>query len=293
MAVMTFLKNRCWHRTFFVLITALWTLAAPPSLRAEELELEMINRPVNLSGLTGLLFTTSPFTVPSGFAELSAAALSEKSTKPDYTLNEIPFSITAGISNSMELTLKGAYLQRTTSDGIKKRGTGNTELTYKWNFLPQAASSSMPAIAVIVGGIAATSSIATQIDSIERWGARIGLSAGREAEWGDHIIGVYADASMIIHDLSDGAQRDRYGVFNAGLLFPISKYRNLQMMIEYSLVSGVDRITTVGGDQSSITYGLRLVNEKFNFTIGTEFIHKHEKDFDRSSRIIGMTSIKF
>ncbi len=293
MAQTTVWKKRSWSRTFFLFLAAVCMLSAMNNPALGE-ELEMINRPVNISGLTGLLLTTSPFTVPSGSIELSAAALSEKSAKPEYTLTELPsVSITTGISNHTELTLKSVYLQKTTSAGLKMRGAGNTELTYKWNFLPQSESSSRPAVAVIVGGIAATNSKNVQTDRIKHWGARIGLSAGKEAEWGDHVIGVYADASMIIHDLSDEEQRDRYGVFNAGMLFPISKYRNLQMMIEYSVVSGVDRLTPEGGDQSSITYGLRLVNEKFNFTIGTEFIHKHEKDFDRSSRIIGMTSIKF
>jgi hypothetical protein len=289
----TLIRSRILAFFLSLSIIALYLLTADAFAEEAE-ELEMINRPVNASGLTGLLFTTAPYTASSKTIEISAAAISEKSTTPDYSINELPsISATMGITESMELALKGSYFHNTTAGGIKERGAGETELSYKWNFLPQAESSSLPALAVIVTGIAAGSNKNANPGRVTHWGARFGLSAGREIIWGDHVIGIYADAQMVVHDLMDENLRDRYGIVNAGLLFPISKYRNLQMLIEYTMVNGIDKITAQGGDYSGITYGLRLVNERFNLSIGTQFLHKLVQGFENSNRIIGMASIKF
>lgn len=259
-------------------------------------DLEMINRPVNASGMTGLLFTTAPFTMDPKTVEIAVAAFSENSTIPNYTINELPaLSITIGVSSGMELALKGSYFNETVGGGNDKmRGSGDAELTYKWNFLPQSEASSYPAIALLVAGIAPTSNKEDlNLSGVSHWGAKLGLSMGSELTWRDHVLGIYADGQMVVHDLSDDRVRDRYGIANAGFLLPISKYRNLQMLIEYNVVFGVDRIVTQGGNYSAVTYGLRLVTEKFNLTIGTQFLRKEEMGFENSTRIAGMTSLKF
>jgi hypothetical protein len=277
---------------FMLLLSALMLLA-PEKGTAEELEL--INRPVNTAALTGLLFTTSPFTLPSGVQEIGLAGIAEKSTIPEYTLNELPIvTVTAGMSRAMEIGLQSTYFYESEKDDTKKRGFGDTTLSYKWNFLPQRESSAMPALALLVSGIAATSSDETNFSAVINWGAKFGLAAGREIIWGDHVIGLYADGQLVIHDLSKPEYRDRYGIINAGLLFPISKYRNLQMLVEYTIVTGIDRLTDIGGDYSGITSGLRLVSERFNLSIGTQFVHKSvpDSDFSNSTKVIGMISIK-
>jgi hypothetical protein len=257
-------------------------------------ELELINRPANTSGLTGLLLTTSPFTIAPGSIELGFAAISEKSATPGYSLNELPLvTIQYGMTETMELALKGSYFHETTDAGIRQRSAGDTQLSYKWNFLPQNKSSSLPALALILTGIAATGKREANFEGVSHWGAKFGLATGREIAWGDHIVGLYADAQVVVHDQSDGRSRDSYGVMNAGLIFPISKYRNLQMLLEYTIVNGVDKVTQEGGDYSAITYGLRMVTERFNLSIGTQFLRKDVEGFDNSTRIIGMTSIKF
>jgi hypothetical protein len=256
-------------------------------------ELEMINRPVNLSGLTGLLYTTTPFTVPSNTVEISAAAISEKSTVPNYDINEMPsMAITVGFLDTMEFAVKSSYFHKSIQEGNKERGFGDTELSYKWTFLPQP-DRPLPAVAFILTGIAPTSDKEAGIAGVTHWGARTGLSLGREIIWGDHVIGLYADGQLVVHDLNDQNLRDKYGMANAGILFPVSKYRNLQMLMEYSLVNGIDRITPEGGDYSAITYGLRVVTERINLSIGTQFVHKLVEGFENSSRVIGMMSVKF
>lgn len=80
---------------------------------------------------------------------------------------------------------------------------------------------------------------------------------------------------------------------NAGVLFPISKYRNLQMFFEYSIVHGKDFMTLSGDDYSSLNYGLRLISERLNITLGTQYLHKRSEMYDRVGRVGGTMSIKF
>ena len=277
--------------TLFLLALMIMSIF-PATVFAEDLE--MINRPVNAAGLTGLLFTTMPFTLPTRTVEIGVAVLSENSTVPKFTITEFPVvTITKGIAQDMELALRGSYYQTTNISGDKTRGAGDTEISYKWNFWPQKEFSALPAVALITTGIAPTGDKGLLQREVIHWGARFGLAAGSEITWGDHVLGIYADAQMMVHDLSDDQAKDIYGIVNAGLLFPISKYRNLQMFIEYNMVSGKNKMTVEDGDYDGITSGLRLVNERFNLSIGTQFLHKQVTGYENSNKLVGMMSIKF
>jgi hypothetical protein len=257
-------------------------------------ELELINRPVNMSGLTGLVFTTAPFTLPKRSIEIAAATLSENSTVPDFTVSELPvLSISAGIAQNMELALSSSQFHMTMNQGETRKGRGDTELSYKWNFLPQTESSLRPAVALIVTGIAPTGDRDLNLGVVAHWGAKFGLSIGKEITWGDHVLLACADGQMVVHDSTDERFRDTYGILNVGLLYPISKYRNLQVIVEYNLVNGIDKISAVGGDYTALTFGLRLVSERFNLTIGSQFLRKRVEGFENASRVIGMASMKF
>jgi len=286
--------NRLIH--FFIVnlfLLGIMILGAFPAMVFAE-DLEMVNRPVNTSGLTGLLFTTIPFTLPTRSVEVGVAVLSENSTIPKYTITQLPVvTITTGIAQGMEVALKESYFQTTEISGNKARGAGNTEVSYKWNFLPQKEFSAQPAVALITTGIAPTGDKDIVQNEVNNWGMRFGLTAGSEIEWGAHVLGVYADAQVMVHDLSDEQYKDIYGILNAGILFPISKYRNLQMLIEYNMVSGKNKNTLEDGDYSAITSGLRLVSERFNLSIGTQFLHKKITGYENSNRLVGMISLKF
>lgn len=267
-----------------------------PSFTMAE-ELEIVNHPVNTSGLTGLLITTSPYTLTPGTVEIGASVLSENSIRPDYTITEYPLSATIGISNNSELALRTSYLsisEGPTGSNVVSRKTGDIELSYKWKFIPQREASIRPAIALIVTGLMPTdNNTDLKANSVSHWGMRLGLSAGTEVSWQEHIMGIYADGQMAGQDLTNKRLKDLYWLFNAGLLFPISKYRNLQMFIEYSLVTGKDLMTLAGGDYTGLTYGLRLVTDQFNLTIGTQSLHKKIEGYDNSGRVIGLMSVKF
>lgn len=275
------------------LIVLISILTFPAAAFAEDLE--MVNRPVNASGLTGLFFTTMPFTIPQDTVEVGISVISENSTAPDFTLGEYPISITSalGDNSSQEIALKGQYFQKTEADYHRKRGLGNIELSYKWNFLPQIEYSTNPAMALIATGIVPIADENANLDRINHWGSRMGVSIGSEVLWREHVIGCYADSQFVLKDLSNKQTRDSYIMANAGLLFPISKYRNLQMLVEYSMVNGKRRLNVESADYSAITYGLRLVNERFNISMGTQFLRKQIAGYNNSGKVIGTISMKF
>lgn len=285
------------QKRLYALLFFLCALLFLKSAAALAEELELVNRPVNTSGLTGLLLTTSPYTLAPGTVEIGAAIISENSVTPKYTITEYPLSVTVGMSNNSELALRSSYVsikEGPTGTQMVERKTGDLELSYKWNFMPQQEASMRPAFALIITGIAPMEkNNDMKINSVSHWGMRLGISAGAELGWKDHILGIYADAQIAGQDLTEKRLKDQYGIFNAGLLLPISKYQNLQMFIEYSLITGKDIMTLSGGDYTALTYGLRLVGERFNLTVGTQFLHKKPEGHENSGRVMGLMSVKF
>jgi hypothetical protein len=282
------------------LIFASLTLFSITVLRCEPAyadEIELVNRPVNTYGLTGLLLTTAPYTLPDGMVEVAASGLSENSTRPAYTITETPFSITTGIGANKEIALRGSYFiinEGSAPDTHTERKTGDVQLSGKWNFFQPQEYSNAPGVALLLTGIFPSKTGSDALaGSVSHWGVRAGLSTGTELNWKYHVIGIYADAQIVGQDPLERRLRDIYEMVNAGVLFPISKYQNLQMLFEYSLVNGKNRTSISGGDNSQITYGLRLVSEQFNLTMGSQFIHKKSENYDNTGRLIGVVSMKF
>jgi hypothetical protein len=280
------------RRALYQLLAVLVFIALLASPGRSE-ELEMINRPVNISGLTGLLITTGPFTIPYKAVEVGIGAFSEKSTRPDYSLNQLPsVTVTTGLSERSEITIGWSYVQKVFAESRRERGTGNPTLAGKYTILPQAEESWVPAVALLLAASGGGDKD-INLNGIVHWGARVGLATGKEISFGDHVLGLYADGQLVVHDLNNDTLRDRYGLLNAGILFPISKNRNLQMLVEYSISTGIDRINAQGGDYSALLYGLRLVTERFNLSIGSQFIRKQVEGFENSNGVTAVTSLKF
>ncbi len=277
---------------FFLVVSVI--LACSPAL-AEELM--VVNRPVNTSGLTGLLFTTAPYALDQGTVEIAASVLYESSVKPEYTITEYPLSISIGVPHNSEIAIRGSFIdlkEGPTGTATTERKTGDVEISYKWNFSPPSESSARPAFSLIIAGNFPTENNADmKIDTATRWGAKLGLSAGTEISWRDHILGIYADANVKGQDPTEKRLHDIFEIYNAGLLFPISKHQNLQMLFEYTIVQGHQRIALAGGDYTAFTYGLRLVGERFNLTMGAQFLHKKTEGYDNSGRVVGLMSMKF
>lgn len=258
-------------------------------------EIEMLNRPANAGGLTGLLVTTSPYTIPAGRIETGFVLSSEDSNRPGYTLSEYSALAVIGLNNSMELSVKGSFFHREDEHGIKARAAGDTDVSWKWNIMPGIEDSPLPVVSVFFTGAVPTGDDEKIPTRVRHWGGKLGLSAGYELSWDEHAIGIYADAQISLADLSDESARDIYHLVNAGLIFPISKYRNLQLILEYNLVSGRDRQTIDPMDYTAVTSGIRLVTERFNLSMGMQLLHKEKVStpLDDSSRLISIMSIKF
>jgi hypothetical protein len=275
---------------------AILVIASSPRVAFAE-ELEMVNRPVNNSGLTGLLITTAPYTAASGTVEVAASILYENSITPEFAITEYPLSVTVGLPHNSELALRGSYFELKegpTETAAVERKSGDLQLSYKWNFLPQVETSILPAVSLLVAGMVPMArNIDPRINMVDHWGFAVGLSAGSEIAWSEHILGIYADAQLRVRDPDEKRLRDIWEVVNAGLLFPISKLRNLQILAEYTIVHGREKITAEGGDYSAATYGLRLLSEQFNLTIGTQFLRKRTEGYDNSGRVVGLMSVKF
>jgi hypothetical protein len=278
----------------YIYLLLMLSLPALLPARAFSEELDFINRPLNATGLTGLLITTSPFSLEPGAVETGISVFSENSKRPDYTLSEYAALISVGTGKGTELALRGSSFSIKSPTATSARGAGDVELSFKWNFLKtNPESPSVPALAMIITGITPTGDKETGMNRVQNWGARVGLSTGTDIGWREHILGIYVDAQMAVQDLSDARYRDRYQIIHAGMLLPISKYRNLQVLIEYAVVSGKDVINIDGSDYTAFTYGLRLVSERLNLTVGTQFLHKNMEGDNNSERIIGMLSAKF
>jgi hypothetical protein len=282
--------------SLFLTASILILLSILSGIALAEEELEMINRPVNTLGLTGLLNTTSPFVQNSGTVEVGVGAISETSTKPDTATNEYFMTVTVGLGRGTELSARGSYVKledKTVPPGTQDRGAGDGALSFKWNVLAQKEGSPVPALALFGTAVLPTGDSEAGTNSVLHWGGRLGMSVGREISWEDHVIAIYADASIAAQDLSNEEFRDSYHTVNAGFALPISKYRNLQLVVEYTIVSGRDVLFFDGPDYSAITTGIRLVTERFNLSMATEFVNREPEEYDNASRIVGVLSMKF
>lgn len=274
----------------------MFSVYQPAQVQAEELDI--INRPVNTSGLTGLLFTTAPYVIPAGTVEVGTSIVSESSIEPKYTSTRYPLSVTFGIDQRSELSLKGSYLtikDGPTSTAITFRKVGNLEVNYKRNFLARSEDETggFSAALLTSGYLPLDDTQGKFVDFASHWGLKAGIAVGDEISWQDHILGIYADVSIIGHDLTEKRLSDVYEVINAGLILPISKHRNLQVLIEYTAVFDKDLLSFDGGNYSAVTSGLRLVGESFNLTIGTQFLRKQANGFDNSNKVLAIMSAKF
>lgn len=285
-----------YRPSVFLTALSIFVLSSLPCITRAEEELEMINRPVNAIGLTGLLATTAPFVLDSGTVEVGVGAISEASTTPDTAVSEYFMTVTVGLGRGTELSVRGSYVKledKTVPPGTQDRGAGDGGLSFKWNFLAQKEGSPVPALALFGTAVLPTGDSEAGTNSVLHWGGRLGMSAGTEISWEDHVIAIYADASVAVQDLSDEEFRDAFHTVNAGLALPISKYRNLQLVVEYTIVSGRDVLTFEGPDYSAVTTGIRLVTERFNLSMATEFVNRQPEGYDNASRIVGVLSMKF
>jgi hypothetical protein len=257
----------------------------------------VVNRPANVQGLTGLIITNSAYTQPKGRIVAGLATIAENSKEPDFSIIQGIATVTAGITDRIELGLRAQMVGTNLgSSTTRETGAGDTDLLLKWRISTQGET--LPAIALGLGCTLPTGNASKGFQSAEHASARLMVIGTSEQEMpGDYFIGVYFEGQLVYSDLQRGGEpkpySDKYGVFNAGLLFPLTGGRNLQAILEYNTVVKKDIPSVYEQNYSAVMPGLRYVTDRLNVSLGVQFINREDPAFKNDLRYIGTLSYAF
>jgi hypothetical protein len=258
----------------------------------------VINRPPSIQGLTGLLVTDSAFTQPAGKLALGVSVLAEHSKTPDYSVYQMPLTFTWGLSNDIEVGLKGKALATENVNGTgRERGAGDSEVLVKWRFIDQTET--FPAVAIGVGGMLPTGNEDKGLNEVVHWGAKVlALVSSESSILDDSFLGLYLEAQAVfIDELVKGGTTsgaERYGTINVGMLFPLSSEGHLQAVVEYNqLLYKNNWRTLYERNFNAVTPALRYVTGHLNVSMGAQLINKEQAGYDNTVRFIGTVSYTF
>ncbi len=266
-------------------------------------EVVVINRPVNIQGLTGLLFTNSAYTQPAGNVTFGLSVLAEDSSVPNFSIVQGGATMTVGLADTLEIGVKGKMIDKNLgSSTTEEVGAGDTDLLIKWRFLSQGEF--MPALAVGLAWKFPTADVTKGLSEVKYEGVTLMAIATSEKRVEDTVIGLYLEAQAVFNDQYHGQPRnttadtsymEKYGVVNAGLLVPISDDDHLQLMVEYNRVFKKDIETLYERNYSALTPGLRYVTENFNISVGVQRLNKEDTGSTAANdnRYVGTMSYKF
>jgi len=284
-----------------ILLTVIGQSAAGSSYDYEEVPKDdaskVINRPANLQGLTGLIFTNSAYTQPKGRIVVGLASIGENSSDPNFSIAQGFATITAGITDRIEIGIRGqAIATNLGSSQTRETGLGDTDVLVKWRI--SSEYDPWPAIALGIAYTFPTGDSAKGYNDVEDYGLRFMVIGTAEKEMpGDYFIGVYFEGQVVYKDKipwTDGKNySEKYGVVNAGLLFPLTESRKLQAMLEYTTVVKKNIPTVNAMDSTGLMPGLRYVTEHANISVGVQFYDREEAGFEDTLRYVGTLSYAF
>lgn len=258
---------------------------------------KVINRPANLQGLTGLMFTNSAYTQPKGRIVAGLATIAENSSDPNFSIIQGFATITAGITDRIEIGIRGQGIATNLgSSNTRETGLGDTDVLVKWRI--SSEYDPWPAIALGLAYTFPTGDSAKGYNDVEDYGLRFMLIGTAEKEMpGDYFIGVYFEGQVVYKDKlpwTDGkSYSEKYGIVNAGLLFPLTESRKLQAMFEYTTVVKKNIPTVNAMDSTGFMPGLRYVTEHVNISFGVQFYDREEAGFEDTLRYVGTLSYAF
>jgi hypothetical protein len=257
----------------------------------------VVNRPANVQGLTGLIITNSAYTQPKGRIVVGLATIAENSKEPDFSIIQGIATVTAGVTERIEIGLRAQRIATNLgSSETREIDSGDTDLLFKWRISSQGET--LPAIALGLGCTLPTGNADKGFQSAEHASARLMVIGTSEQEMpGDYFIGIYFEGQLVYSDLDPGAEpkpySEKYGVFNAGLLFPLTHGRSLQAIFEYSTVFKKDIPSIYEQNHSSVMPGLRYVTENVNISLGVQFMNREDPIFKDDLRYLGTLSYAF
>jgi hypothetical protein len=257
----------------------------------------VVNRPVNVQGLTGLIITNSAYTQPTGSMVIGLSALAENSAKPDFSIVQGIATITGGVSERIELGVKTKVIATNIgSSETRKTGTGDTDLLFKWRF--SSDGELMPAMALGLACTLPTGETSKGLSEVKNEGIRIMVIGTSEREMpGDFVFGIYFEGQLVFIDQlrrpADSPYADKYGVLNIGLMFPITNDRRLQAIVEYTQVAKKDTVTLYDENLTAVMPGLRYVTPNMNISLGVQFLRRDQAGAENDNRYVGTLSYKF
>ena len=257
----------------------------------------VINRPANVQGLTGLIFTNSAYTQQKGRIVMGLASIAENSRKPDYSIAQGIATVTAGITDRIEVGLRAQMIATNLgSSATRETGAGDLDLLVKWRISSQ--DDDLPAMALGLAFTLPTGDEDQGFKGVQDQAVRIMVIGTSEKEMpGDYFIGLYFEGQIVQSDRLPGAEAkptsDKYGVLNAGLLFPLNDSRSLQALFEYSGVFKKDIPSVYEQDHSSVMPGFRYVTDSFNLSLGVQLYNPDDPEINNGLRYMGTLSYAF
>ncbi len=228
---------------------------------------------------------------------MGLATIGENSHVPNFSVAQGIATVTAGITDRVEFGMRAEVIGTNLgSSSTREIGAGDTDLLLKWRVSSQGET--LPAIAIGLAYTLPTGDSTKGLSSVEHEGARIMVIGTTEKEMpGDYFIGIYFEGQIVSDDWTTRTnatpRADKYGVFNAGLLFPLTDNRRLQAVLEYNTIVKKDIPTVYAENYKATMPGLRYVTEDFNLSLGVQFYHRDAAGASSDLRYIGTISYAF
>lgn len=257
----------------------------------------LINRPVNLQGLTGLIMTNSAYTQPKGSITIGVASIAEDSDDPNFSIIRGITTITAGLTDSLEASLRAnAFAINLGSSKTREEGFGDIDLMLKWRLTEQ--TDLLPAIALGFSYTAPTGDEQKGFRGVEDQSLRLMVIGTSESEIPENIVlGMYFEGQLVYNDRlpweDADYQSDKFGVVNAGLLVPITKSRELQAILEYNTVVKKNFPSVYEEDHQAVMPALRFVTENLNISMGVQLYRRTDGDSSKTNRYLGTLNYRF
>jgi hypothetical protein len=257
----------------------------------------VVNRPVNVQGLTGLIITNSAYTQPKGGMVIGLSATAENSTKPDFSILQGIATVTGGITDRIELGIKTKVIATNMgSSDTSETGAGDTDLLFKWRVSSEGET--LPAMALGLAYTLPTGESSKGYREEKREGIRLMVIGTSEKEMpGDYVFGIYFEGQIVYIDQlrkpASSQYADKYGVINVGLLLPLIDSRRLQAIVEYNRVVNKDTVTLYDQNSVAVMPGIRYVTPNLNISVGVQLLHRDQTGADNDNRFVGTVSYNF
>lgn len=276
-------------RRFLLLLSLLGFYSSFTNAWAEH-HTEFVKTSPTVFGPSGLLFTQSADTLAPGRVEIGFSFSREQSDRPDFTLNELSPTVTAGLLERLELSARVPYLAVNVF-GEEEQSIQEVDISLKWRFLDADKKDNTPAFGLSVTYFQPAGKEALR--RFESWGFKALIVSSAEVELGKPhgvLVGLYADGGVMISDLGKSSE-EKHGLIDFGALFPLNETKQLQLLLEANITR--QNHTLFEGDYTGMTAALRYVTSRLNVTGGIQRRIRSESGVDDTNRFVFQGSLQF